>query len=298
MHSRRQGKRWYTVNDNYGLRNFSCVPAMDGLGLVCQDLWTSKSESRVTSLILVHNLLGNSARVLPFTPVDWPPKLADVKVKLAVDKDSRNFKIFYETFQWMGADSSCNPLLNVYDSTSNGWKSSSYPSGPFWSVVFQGFLHVLFCFENFERLEYQLWRYNHIEDVWEEVEVDMIFDGFMYPELVVSANRLFLVTWFGKNPPFWAFGLRQFIIPDMRSEAVFEIPEADMIPFLGVEFEYRGQCPKMNVFGFGNFLAIMSKSSGVLKVFDVVTRKMTGLKDQCWITSLKLTGAIHGLESM
>ena len=168
--------------------------------------------------------------------------------------------------------------------------------------MLQGILYVLFWNQD-ARSKCPLWRYKHLEDVWEQVEVDII-NGFELncPELVVSANRLFLVTWFRKlcsdrssrfvrgylssrtTGP--VFQVREFQISGdvISSEVVFELSKANVILRFGIEYgpylDFEDDCPIMNVFGVGNFLVIMSNSSGEAKVFDVMTREL--YRDHYW----------------
>ncbi|KAG0606839.1 hypothetical protein M758_9G172300 [Ceratodon purpureus] len=260
-------RRWYVVKeDGLGIRcNFPLYQnvRMDG-GLVCQyDLMSGR--------IIVYNPISQTHRELPTVP---HTNKYFGEITLVVDNISQSFKIFLSDLHNV-----INPFKLVYDSVTNEWKTSTSPfpirsgsklleSG----VIFQGYLYVYSY--SYPQEEYTLLRYSLVRDAWENLDVPWIIAA-RDADLVVSANRLFLVAWskggglgFDDGGPSWSFQLSELKIPDMTREVLFEMSRADVVE----RFETKTSLPKIRAFSFGNSILFMSKSTGISAAFDVVTR--------------------------
>jgi hypothetical protein len=298
-------RRWYTVkNDLYRFKRDSDIMAM-GAGLVCQYLET---ESQSNSIIVHNPVATTGARVLPTAPDHFTsqsfPELS------LVFKYNSHFKVILINHSFNDKDILDDPMLppevrsliqtdpfvRVYDSGTNAWACMANPTWIFngighirRSIMFQGFLHVLFYAEK----EYQLWRYGLEENAWEKLAVPISGD-FKYPELVVTGDRFFLVAWYCKRfclalngglknlkERRWFYKLFEIKVPGMRRETLFDLSKAKVVSLFDVKTGVENsecQYPRMSVFSFGSSLLFMSNSSGKSMSFDVVTRKW----DHAW----------------
>lgn len=288
-------KRWYVFkeDDREIRRNlYHGLVEMDG-GLVCQFL-----EPDIRTII-VYNPIARTHIELPVVPSNqWTSKFYPA-LTIVVDSISQSFKVFlfhcYDTEfldPYMPLESILNdPLMRVYDSATNEWKNLTNPfpicSGKLKasSVMFQGYLYV-YISRLSVREEYPLWRYNLVEDAWENLAVLIPDELPTSSELVATANRLFLVGWstgrfdlncsldYDDGRP-WSFQVSELKVLDMTREMLFDISKADIVGGFDLKTGMENpvsNIPRISVIGFGNSLLFMSKSTGILAVFDLITR--------------------------
>jgi hypothetical protein len=114
------------------------------------------------------------------------------------------------------------------------------------------------------------------------VHTKLTFD----PELIVSANRLFLVAWSSKRFPLdlhgeveffkddgWYFKVSKIKIPDMILDMVFEISKECMTSLFDIKTGIKRNfyIHVISVFAFGTSLMLFSNSSQNSIVYDLVT---------------------------
>ena len=162
------------------------------------------------SEMTIFNPMAKIKELLPLSPIEcswW----SCGRVNLVVDSILNTFKIFLLQFPKCRFE---DPMLCVYESTTNQWRSSrTYPpvrrvEGGFayetTSIIFQGLLYVLTSFhpgnargyrfgpQDFH-MKYFLFSYNFLEDSWENTGVD--FPNWSdTQDLVASGDRLFVVS--------------------------------------------------------------------------------------------------------
>ncbi|KAG0606955.1 hypothetical protein M758_9G182200 [Ceratodon purpureus] len=276
-------RRWYVFKeDGQGIRRNFCRGnvTMDG-GLVCQYVLNDLGPARIS----VYNPISQMHREVPTVPLKCMASEGLPELLLVVDNISQSFKIFLFYISANDPHDLNDPFKLIYDSVSNEWKTSTSPFpvdsrskllGSY--VIFQDYLYIHLYFSL--REESPLWRYNLLKDAWENLDVPPRYEfEASRADLVVSANRLFLVTWstggglgFDDGGP-WSFQLSELNIPDMTREVLFEMSKADVLERFGAGIENRMiGIPWISAFSFGNSILFMSEFTGVSAAFDVVTR--------------------------
>lgn len=91
-----------------------------------------------------------------------------------------------------------DPIVRIYDSTTNEWKSIPNPSciqkygvNDVCSIIFQGYLCVLLGSDDGQ---HPLWRYNLSAGIWKNLAVHML-GRIILSQFMVSANHLYLAAW-------------------------------------------------------------------------------------------------------
>lgn len=282
-------RRWYVFkDDDQEIRQsfYRGVVRMDG-GLACHFLEPEGHR------MVVYNPIARKHTELPTVPSNSLTLKFYPELTMVVDTVSQSFKIFLlHSFDTEFLDDRSTPLeslLNeplmlVYESVTNEWRALTSPfrirpgKAKGSSVMFQGCLYV-YLYSSL-REEHPLWRYNLVEGSWENLAVP-IGDEFPISELIVSANRLFLVAWatggsleYDDDRP-WSFQVIELRVADKTREVVFDISKADIVGGFDLKTGIENplsNIPSICVIGFGNSLLFMSKSTGVSAAFDLVTR--------------------------
>ena len=290
-------RRWYVIKDDddrqgNGERSlYSSIVKMDG-GLVCQFL-----EPENHSLVVYNPIARARTQIeLPTIPSNCLTSEFYPDVTIVIDSISQSFKIFlFQPFDTEFLDDPSttleslakDPVMRVYESATNEWKSLSSPfsirpgrlQGS--SVVGQGYLYVYVYSHSAVREERPLWRFNLADEEWENVAV-AIPDELHHPELIMSANRLFLVAWStgnvllydNDNAP-WSFQVSELKVRDMTREVIFDISEADFVGGFNLKTgiaKPSTNFPRISVISCGNSLLFISKSTGISAAFDLATR--------------------------
>lgn len=259
----------------------------------------------IISEMIITNPIVMTKMVLPM-PVAWNNLyLSSFLVTLAVDSISQAYKIFlinrYE-----------DPFLCVFDSTTNQWRISSNPpvrqlhdkgaGAQAHSVIFQGQLYVLFKTYrvpgSIEGRPSKFWLHRYcLEDSWADCKVDFPewpYDGVEQKQLVVSGNRLFVVSGYTLR-----LETRNGLIRMLDPLSVFEILLADstlitefhwaepVFDAEGLEVDrptYTSFDPKLGemiavssfefnqAFGFGNSIMLTYRWLGFSIVYNVERR--------------------------
>ncbi|KAG0566710.1 hypothetical protein KC19_7G082600 [Ceratodon purpureus] len=297
-------RRWHTVEDDdikyrHELHHF--YTGMDG-GLVCQ---YSLKKRREGLAIVVYNPIGKTLKELPTAPchsssTEFP------ELHMIVDSSSQSFKIFLINHNFNNVEFlACpgisqedrskllnDPLVRVYDSITNKWKSLTNPYScvargilDVCCVMFRGYLYFLLgC--TFTAGTYPLWRYNLSEDVWENVPMNMP-GRCIIPQLIVSDNRLYVVAWWLERVMFQLNGMSrrcrfevsEIKISDMVQKTLFCMANEEVMEAFDIKNE-RVQCDLCPIIasGFGrNSILFIAKSSRKLMVYDLERRSWSQL---------------------
>ena len=285
-----EAQRWYTLKDhhhNIPHTLFPAVAAMDG-GLVCQ---ISKTEADPGFSIIVFNPIADTLREIPSLPAHVAPEFAEVN--LVVDSVAQQFKVLL--INHVVYTPSCqsdhggkiedDPLVSIYDSATNEWRSLSNP--PWLStrevnisvsiVMFQGLVYALFG-KIRKGFEQGIWRCSLVENAWERVNVDMDSSKILSaPLLFVSADRLFMMAWLSDGPESagpWQLEVSEIRASGMARERLFEMSKPDVMDVFAVKcdcLEDGLTPPRILASGCGNSLLFTSISSGKLMVLDLET---------------------------
>lgn len=290
--------RWHVVEDDdqkYRHQLHCFYVGMDG-GLVCQ---YSLSRRGGGNSIVVYNPIGKTLKELPTVPDHYTSKEYP-ELHMIVDTTSQSFKIFLINHNFNDseflADPGSNqedrsmllndPLVRVYDSTTNEWKSLTNPSciqkygvNDVCSIMFQDHLYFLLGSHDGK---HPLWRYYPSKDTWENLTLHMP-GRIILPQFMVSGNRLYLAAWWLEEVVFQfdigmsrrcRFEVSEVKIADSVQESLFRMSNAEVMKAFDIETE-RVQvdlCPVI-ASGFGkNSLLFIAKSSRKPMVFDLETR--------------------------
>lgn len=295
-------RRWHIVEDDdkkHGLKLYSEVVGMDG-GLVCQYSFTTCEGNS----IVVYNPIAKTLRkILPSqdhrTSHCLPPEL-----HLEVDSTSQSFKLFLinhnfddrelladpETSQEVRNHLLNDPLVRMYDSTSDEWKSLTNPSciqstvTDVCSAMFQGYLYVLVG--GSYPGSHLLWRYSFSEDAWDNLAMSMP-GRIMIPQLLVNDNRLFVVAWWLEQVKISFNGLSrecrfevsEIKVGDLAQETLFRMSNAKVIKHFSIETE-RVQSDFCPIIASGfrkNSLLFIAKSSRKPMLYNLERRKWSKL---------------------
>lgn len=203
------GRRWFTWKGEQDIAFANDHPMDSDKGLVvcCS---TVDCTTLMVSEMIISNPIAKLRKVLPVPPCgDYYTDT--FLVKLVVDSISQTYKIFLiNRFQ--------DPFMCVFDSTTSQWRSLNNTPvemkgrgiGPRLghSVMFQGLLYVLSSTYRHDPTKprpneehpfrCRLHSYNFLKDSWADCGVDFpatwVDDGVRRNELVVSGNRLFVVS--------------------------------------------------------------------------------------------------------
>ncbi|KAG0567039.1 hypothetical protein KC19_7G105600 [Ceratodon purpureus] len=238
-------RRWHTIkqdgHDVFDYFNIASDVAMDG-GLVCQILDTEYGYMSALPDILVSNPIARVSRILP--PPPCPCYTDTSKLNIVVNNPGRNFKVLVIPNS-LDLKTAGSPFLVVYDSASDQWRCSSFPSMPQMSnphisidvqcSVFLGdeTLYVLTSAGVEFAEEFLLWSYNHVEDTWIDTGVSITGMELIYPQLIVSCNQLFLASWWrtshalwlpsGDAASQWSYEIRKINLEDKTLTRVFNM---------------------------------------------------------------------------
>jgi len=179
-----------------------------------------------------------------------------------------------------------DPLMHIYDSAVDEWRSASNPQ----ELVFTNVVSVVTCQGLLHALISQLERwmaicYNPAEDAWKCTEICLSKRDTQHPQLVATPTRLFVASWnfnyeFYQGGYTYEFEVSEIIIPQMTPKTLFKLPMLDVMELLKVKnldfinfkdpwaLAYVG----VNVIGVDNGLVVQSRLSGKVKVFDLDTR--------------------------
>jgi hypothetical protein len=135
-----------------------------------------------------------------------------------------------------------------------------------------------------------LWRYNHVEDTWENTFVNLHhIRSFHYPQLIVSDDRLFLAYWVQKPPDLsdarlryeswpwandiWWYEISEVHLGDRVCSKVFEMSEADMRQVLDVPkvVNRKFLSVQLKAFGCCRSIVLLCMSTGMSIVYDLST---------------------------
>lgn len=305
-------QRWHIVEDDdqkHSLKLYSEAVGMDG-GLVCQYSFTRCEGNSV----MVYNPIGKTLRSCPPARDHRTSHYCPPELLLHVDSTSRSFKFFLITHNFDDSefladpnmrpearlDLLNDPLVRMYDSTTNQWKRLKNPScikeavTDVCGVMFQGHLYVLVGGEGHR----PLWRYNFLEDSWENLAVDMP-STTLIPQLVVCDNRLFVVYWLMHKIEFslnsgaisreCRLEVSEIKIGDLTHNILLGMANPEVMEHFGVATERiatPGICPVIaSSFGM-NSLLFIAKTSRKPMVYD--------LKKGSWSTLPQIPlGRIH-----
>ena len=247
-------KRWYNFNDDKqdARHNFrSHVVAMDG-GLFCQFQDPEISSTMVGDerciQVIVYNPLAKTVKKLPLVPAHLTAQ-AYPELYIDVDRASGEFKVYlinqyFDTKVLYHPKTSMerrqeilnDPLMRIYDSATNEWKSAANPtcirkgiSRLGHAVMYQGLLYVFMVQNTLADFgpgaAEPVWRYDMEHDSWENLKVNgqvrprtiarvfdlprrdgqlVIMSSFRLitpPQLVVCAKRLFVSGWSNQINP-------------------------------------------------------------------------------------------------
>lgn len=305
-------QRWHIVEDDdqkHSLKLYSSIVGMDG-GLFCQYSFTRCEGNSV----MVYNPIGKTLKSCPPSRDHITSHYYIPELLLHVDSTSPSFKIFLITQNFDDSEFLAHPqtreehrlhllndpLVRVYDSTTSQWKGLKNPScikeavSDVCSVIFRGHLYVLVGGDGYR----PLWRYNFLEDSWENLAVQMP-SRTIIPQLVVCDNRLFVVYWLAHKfqLSFNSGGVSrecrlevsEIKVADSTHNILFRMANPEVMEHFGVETERvadPGICPIIaSSFGM-NSLLFIAKTSRKLMVYD--------LKNRSWSTLPQIPlGHIH-----
>lgn len=271
--------RWFT----------SGALTMDA-GLVCEFL---KSDRLKVAKVFVYNPIGKTQHVLPFQYLMCKSS-SHIQLQMVVDNIAHTYKIYLMNNTDDDGTDVAIPILRAYDSSraSSGWRTCSRPPimRPTCSVMFEGMLYVMFYgpapFEvwGFIPPDYRLLRYNPVADVWENIHL-RIRAVLRSTQLIVSDNRLFLVTWITKwNNVDWRFHICEITFPPGEAPHEFKMSvvrlERELAWWLfdGERPSTTLNPPKVIAFGSFKSIILMSRySDGILIVYDLVKRSFEPL---------------------
>jgi hypothetical protein len=207
------------------------------------------------------------------------------------------------------------PSVAVYDSKSESWSTSrtnlTYDRDELWHprsrivvrcmMYHEGLLYVVITNPKPSDSNgfWQLWRWTQEGDEWGMVARIENFHAFyqiLYPQMVVSDGRLFLVTWVSRvvatshvvtfdvievelgRRGSWRIAMQ---VSERGMEAAFEtvfhegVEGGDRTRGTGVEREVNDHCfgesPDIAAFGFRKSIVLISRKSGVSREVDLAT---------------------------
>jgi hypothetical protein len=279
-------RRWYSIQRDeeavFGPLVTVGALAMDG-GLVCQYLFGSRSAAVVVS----NPIAKTSTRLPPCTAS------IDPVVDMVVDTIAHSYKVF------LIPNVATEPLMVIYESITNQWRSSTlrhtsligFPFRASCSVFLDGLMYVLMSPSTpWVAQDDFLWRYNHVEDTWENTFVNLHhIRSFHYPQLIVSDDRLFLAYWVQKPPDLsdarlryeswpwandiWWYEISEVHLGDRVCSKVFEMSEADMRQVLDVPkvVNRKFLSVQLKAFGCCRSIVLLCMSTGMSIVYDLST---------------------------
>ncbi|KAG0606271.1 hypothetical protein M758_9G127300 [Ceratodon purpureus] len=268
-------KKWYSMKPRdaletsffFNLRYFKVV-AMDGGLVLLKALEGAPKlchhESGCTQLF-VWNPIKDIKINLPCVPKGYYSSL----INFVVDDIAETFQVFVMNQDWKSR------LVEIYDSVMKEWKTSSKLEMNniyiIQSIVFQNLLYILgFAFDGNHDMEehYELWRYNHVADIWERLHfakgcfVEPNYKNFgRDDQLIVSGKRLFVSCWrrVSNNN---LFEVHEIDIQNRSSKRNFNID-------VNLCYSYF----KIYVIGFNKSLMFVTRLSRNIVIFDVETKE-------------------------
>ncbi|CAM6092915.1 unnamed protein product [Calypogeia fissa] len=299
-------KRWYHIVHELPPGNdFADVRGMDG-GLVCTfvDPFTEaqRQEPVLWNLItgqdcqtlIVANVIDGAFKVLPRPPLSSGHRIDYLNLNLVVDSISNTYKVFLVN-HYRENRGLIDPWLCVYESPSNQWRKLPDPPVE-WSngwgkqprtVMFQGLLYVLFCGP--DGFIDRLFSFKYLEDEWADTGVQFWKSELHLCDLVVSNNRLFLMTRGlvdhslrayrrSRQPEHfgWPFDISEIRLSDRVCRTVAQMDIAEVCANFGIN---RANWPdssilciyKIRSFGFDKSVLLMCTATGKMMLYDLVT---------------------------
>ncbi|KAG0585978.1 hypothetical protein KC19_2G053600 [Ceratodon purpureus] len=284
-------KKWYSIKPCDALETsflfdpqYFQIVAMDG-GLVL--LKALKIAPKLChhkigcTQLCVWNPIKNMKINLPCVP-DHNCDHSSSFINFLVDDIVETFKVFAIKLDWKSHS------VDIYDSVIKEWKTSSKLETNntntyivIQSIVFQNLLYILCFVDNVNPdLEdtYELWRYNHVADIWERLHFAEGF--FVEPHY----------TKYGGNEQFIVSGKHLFVTHWCELRGVFEVHEIDiysratkvlltwtrihiMMVFDITNGNDWSYFPFIYVIGFNRSLILVSNSSRNIDIFDIDTKK-------------------------
>lgn len=293
-----KAKRWFTVLKDDERRTYSEDLVVDG-GLVCQYKWQPRVWGNMVWPLIVYNPLENTTKTIEGTILHYYFGYDIPNMALVVDSLTRKYKIF------LMRGPQCifahpmdprEPYMIVFDSATREWALSlnQPPDLPQESpdrftrmclcvVAHQNKLYTLAMFDVYE---HQICCYNISQDVWEDLGIRFhLRDKLFFPQLIVSGDRLFLVTWSLEVENWtperdWQLEVYEIMIPERTHVRIFGMTNAAVLQIFGrksAEKIHKYKHPEVNAFIFGNSVVLMAKRTGILIMFDMVTRLLDSL---------------------
>ncbi|KAG0624946.1 hypothetical protein M758_2G015800 [Ceratodon purpureus] len=281
-------RKWYSMKPRdalqtsflFDLRYFQIVAMEGGLVLLKCLKRTPKlyyHEIDCTQLC-VWNPIKNIKIKLPCVPGHNHIHSSSL-LNFLIDDIAETFKVFIIKLDWKSHG------VDIYDSVIKEWKVSSKLDTNNMSMfqiiqtgVFQNLLYIL-CFED----AYELWRYNHVADIWERlhfaesffVEPDYTYD-IWHEEFIVSGKHLLLTYWcqlreFGE---FDVFEVHEIDIQSRATKVLLTWTRTRIMTiFHIIDDDDRRYFPHIHVIGFNKSLMLVSNLSRNIVIFDIETKE-------------------------
>ncbi|KAG0598753.1 hypothetical protein M758_12G098300 [Ceratodon purpureus] len=198
-------------------------------------------------------------------------------INLIVDDTAKTFKVFIMK-QYCGSR-----VVSIYDSVMKVWKASSKFEMNniriciiLESIVFQNLLYVL-CENHGLHVEYELWRYCHVADIWERlhfakgcfVEPDYINYGVI-GQFVVSGERLFVTYWCLFTN---VIEVHEIDIQRRSTKALLTLTRTDILRNFDIDVNVPFDHFDIYIIGFNKSLMLVSNLSRNIVIFDVETKE-------------------------
>ncbi|KAG0587055.1 hypothetical protein KC19_2G137600 [Ceratodon purpureus] len=297
-------KKWYSMKPRDALeksflfdpQDFEIV-AMDG-GLVLL-----KALKRACKLchhrsgciqLCVWNPIKDMKIILPCVPNHgW-----DLLTNFVVDDIAETFKVFITKRGWKSR------VVHIYDYVMKEWKTSSKSEmlnkrmyNIIQSIVFQDLLYVL-CFGYYFVNKYELWRYNHVEDIWERLHfADACFVAHDQPKdvtgkFVVSGERLFVTFWLGLQN---VFEVHEIDIQSRSTKVLLTWTITHIMNFFDIDVNLPFDYPGILIIGFNKSFMLLSNYSRNIVSFDAETKETNFEWPQLPLRELKMEEESYSL---
>lgn len=285
-----EARQWYSIKEcdlPEAVGECANAPSISGFvaadgGLVCE--YTEDVSFGVVSLIEVCNPLSKSeGRYVPLPPEHLFASPSDALINFVVDEVDNSFKVYfiYKRFNYeYEHEFPERALLHIYESTTGKWRSSTNPLldselgiGDYGSsIMFQGLLYVLFS--SYDHQLFWLFRYNIVEDVWEDTNVDFELGSLCWPQLIVTNNRLYLVSWMvdelDKSHLHCRLYIEEILLLEKALSTVFQMT-GEIVKLVFHLPDLGGRCSEIQAFGFEKSVMLMSRKTGISIVYDLVS---------------------------
>ncbi|KAG0625844.1 hypothetical protein M758_2G083800 [Ceratodon purpureus] len=277
-------KKWYSMKPRDALKTsflfdpqYYQIVAMDGGFVLLKSQKRAHHESGCTQLC-VWNPIKDMKIQLPCVPYHGGVLL----INFVVDDIAETFKVFVSRRAgWKSR------VVGLYDSIMKEWKTSSKIEMNnirictiLQSIVFQNLLYIL-CFAKDENHsshgEYELWRYNHVADIWERLHfpegcfVEHIYiNPGMIGQFVVSCERLFVTFWHALGT---VYEVQEIDIQGRSTKVLLTWTRTHIMKIFDIDVNVAYFDLDIYVIGFNKSLMLVSSSSRNIIIFDVETRE-------------------------